>query len=38
MVCRYVQHNMSVKTVYTSDIADGLPVTAITYTDYRIAE
>lgn len=38
MVCRYVQKNMSVKTVRTSDTSDGLPVTAITYTDYRIAE
>ncbi len=38
MVCRYVQNNMSVKTVRTSDTSDGLPVTAITYTDYRIAE
>ena len=38
MVCRYVQRNMSVKTVRTSDTADGLPVTAITYTAYRIAE
>ena len=38
MVCSYVQNNMSVKTVRTSDTSDGLPVTAITYTDYRIAE
>ena len=38
MVCRYVQNNMSVKTVRTSDTADGLPVTAITHADYRIAQ
>lgn len=29
---------MSVKTVRTSDTADGLPVTAITYADYHAAE
>lgn len=38
MVCRYVQKNMSVKTVRTSDTSDGLPVTAITYADYHAAE
>lgn len=38
MVCRYVQKNMSVKTVRTSDTSDGLPVTAITYAGYHAAE
>lgn len=38
MVCSYVQKNMSVKTVRTSDTSDGLPVTAITYADYHAAE
>jgi hypothetical protein len=38
MVCRYVQRNMSVKIVRTSDTSDGLPVTAITYASYHAAE
>ena len=38
MVCRYVQNNMSVRTVRTSDTSDGLPVTAITYASYHAAE
>lgn len=37
MVCTYIHRNGSVRDIKTSDTEDGLPITVVTYGDYRTA-
>lgn len=38
VVCTYTHRNRSVRDIKTSDTEDGLPITVITYGDYRAAQ
>ena len=37
VVCTYIHRNGSVRDIKTSDTEDGLPITVVTYGDYRTA-